>query len=182
MTLDESIDITSWFKIHFIENNGMAYGMEFGSKYLLTLFRLIAVGCIVFYIHLVSKEKARWPYIITLAVIVAGAAGNIFDCLFYGLIFNGSSPFYVSYFVPFGHGYSSFLTGRVVDMFYFPLIVTTYPDWIPHFGGKDFIFFSPIFNFADACISVGIVSLLLFFSKDLSTISDTLSKFKRKGK
>jgi signal peptidase II len=182
MTLDESIDITSWFKIHFIENNGMAYGMEFGSKYLLTICRIIAVCCIVFYIHLISKQKARWSYIITLSVIVAGAAGNIFDCMFYGLIFNGSSPFYVSYFVPFGHGYSSFLTGRVVDMFYCPLIVTTYPAWVPHFGGQEFIFFSPIFNFADACISVGIVILLLFFSKDLSTISETFSKLKKGGK
>lgn len=99
------------------------------------------------------------------------AVGNLVDCMFYGLIFNASSPYYVSYFVPFGQGYAPFLMGKVVDMFYFPLIVTTWPEWMPLVGGDEFIFFSPVFNFADSCISVGVVLLLLFCRKELSQIS-----------
>jgi signal peptidase II len=106
---------------------------------------------------------------------MAGALGNLFDSMFYGLIFNASSPFYVSYFVPFGTGYSSFLQGKVVDMFYFPLIVSTWPDWMPFWGGEDFVFFSPVFNFADACVSVGIVILFLFYRKDLEGLSSVFS-------
>lgn len=105
----------------------------------------------------------------------AGAIGNLIDCMFYGLIFNASSPYYVSYFVPFGHGYAPFLMGKVVDMFYFPLIVTTWPEWIPFVGGDEFVFFSPVFNFADSCVSVGVILILLFCRKELSQIS-----FKRK--
>ena len=111
-----------------------------------------------------------------MAMIVAGAAGNVIDCMFYGLIFNASSPFYVSYFVPFGTGYADFLMGKVVDMFYFPLIVTTWPQWVPFFGGEEFIFFSPVFNFADACISVGVVLMLLFCRKDMEGIGDTFRR------
>ena len=104
-------------------------------------------------------------------MVMAGAMGNIIDCMFYGLIFNASSEFYTSYFVPFGEGYAPFLMGKVVDMFYFPLIVSTWPDWMPMVGGEDFVFFSPIFNFADASISVGVVLLLLFYRKELSKLS-----------
>ena len=103
----------------------------------------------------------------------------MFDSMFYGLIFNASSPFYVSYFVPFGSGYSSFLQGKVVDMFYFPLIVSTWPDWMPFWGGEEFIFFSPVFNFADACVSVGIVILFIFYRKDLEGLSEAFSGKKR---
>ncbi len=171
MTLHESIQITDWFKICFIENNGMAYGMEIGSKLLLSIFRIIMIGVLGYYLYLQVKNKARTGYIVCLSMVVAGAVGNMIDCMFYGLIFNASSDFYTSYFVPFGSGYAPFLMGKVVDMFYFPLIVTTWPQWIPFVGGEDFIFFSPIFNFADASISVGFVLLLLFFREELSTIS-----------
>lgn len=171
MTLHESIQIADWFKICFIENNGMAYGMEIGSKLLLSIFRIIMIGVLGYYLYLQVKKKARTGYIVCLSMVVAGAVGNMIDCMFYGLIFNASSDFYTSYFVPFGSGYAPFLMGKVVDMFYFPLIVTTWPQWMPFVGGEDFIFFSPIFNFADASISVGFVLLLLFFREELSTIS-----------
>jgi signal peptidase II len=104
-------------------------------------------------------------------MVLAGAVGNLIDCMFYGMMFNASSPHYLSYFVPFGSGYAPFLMGRVVDMFYFPLIVTTWPDWVPYWGGDEFVFFSPVFNFADANISVGVVLLLLFYHKEISQIS-----------
>ena len=110
-------------------------------------------------------------------MIFAGAVGNLIDSMFYGLVFNASSEFYTSYFVPFGTGYASFLMGKVVDMFYFPLIVTTWPDWVPFVGGNPYVFFSPVFNFADASISVGVVLLLLFYRKEISEIS-----FKKKVK
>jgi signal peptidase II len=173
MTLHESIQIADWFKICFIENNGMAYGMEIGSKLLLSIFRIIMIGVLGYYLYLQVKKKARTGYIVCLSMVVAGAVGNMIDCMFYGLIFNASSDFYTSYFVPFGSGYAPFLMGKVVDMFYFPLIVTTWPQWMPFVGGEDFIFFSPIFNFADASISVGFVLLLLFFRNELSSVSLT---------
>lgn len=171
MTLHEQIDILSWFKIVFIENNGMAYGMEIGSKLVLSIFRIIAIAVLGYYIYGQVKKKARWGYIVCLAMIMAGAAGNIFDSMFYGLIFNASSEYYVSYFVPFGTGYAPFLMGKVVDMFYFPLITTTWPEWVPMVGGQPYVFFSPIFNFADSSISVGVVLLLLFYRKEISEIS-----------
>lgn len=171
MHLHECITITDWFKICFIENKGMAFGMEIGSKLVLSLFRIVAVSVIGYYIYLQVKQKARTGYIVCLAMVMAGAIGNIIDCMFYGLIFNASSEFYTSYFVPFGEGYAPFLMGKVVDMFYFPLIVSTWPDWMPMVGGEDFVFFSPIFNFADASISIGVVLLLLFYRKELSKLS-----------
>ena len=171
MHLHECITITDWFKICFIENKGMAFGMEIGSKLVLSLFRIVAVSVIGYYIYLQVKQKARTGYIVCLAMVMAGAMGNIIDCMFYGLIFNASSEFYTSYFVPFGEGYAPFLMGKVVDMFYFPLIVSTWPEWMPMVGGEDFVFFSPIFNFADASISVGVVLLLLFYRKELSKLS-----------
>ncbi len=171
MMLHEQIEVLSWFKIVFIENNGMAYGMEIGSKLVLSIFRIIAIAFLGWYIAQQVRKQARWGYIICLAMIMAGAAGNIFDSMFYGLIFNASSEFYTSYFVPFGTGYAPFLMGKVVDMFYFPLIVTTWPDWVPYVGGHPYVFFSPIFNFADSSISVGVVLLLLFYRKEISEIT-----------
>jgi signal peptidase II len=171
MTLHEQIEIFSWFKIVFIENNGMAYGMEIGSKLVLSLFRVVAVSVLGYYIAQQVRKQARYGYLICLSMVMAGAAGNIFDSMFYGLIFNASSEFYTSYFVPFGTGYASFLMGKVVDMFYFPLIVTTWPDWVPMFGGQPYVFFSPVFNFADASISVSVVLVLLFYRKEISEIT-----------
>ena len=171
MTLHEQIEILSWFKIVFIENNGMAYGMEIGSKLVLSLFRVVAISLLGYYMVGLVKRQVRWGYLVCLSMIFAGAIGNLLDSMFYGLIFNASSEFYTSYFVPFGSGYAPFLMGKVVDMFYFPLIVTTWPDWVPMVGGNPYVFFSPIFNFADASISVGVVILLLFYRKEISELS-----------
>ena len=176
MTLHEQIEILSWFKIVFIENNGMAYGMEIGSKLVLSLFRVVAISLLGYYMVGLVKRQVRWGYLVCLSMIFAGAIGNLLDSMFYGLIFNASSEFYTSYFVPFGSGYAPFLMGKVVDMFYFPLIVTTWPDWVPVVGGNPYVFFSPVFNFADASISVGVVLLLLFYRKEISEIS-----FKKKS-
>ncbi len=173
MSLHESIHITDWFYITFIENMGMAFGMQLGSKIILSLFRIVAIIALSYYIWLEVKKNARTGYIACLAMVLAGAAGNLIDCMFYGLIFNESSPYYVSYFVPFGTGYAPFLMGKVVDMFYFPLIETEWPMWMPFVGGDHFVFFSPVFNFADACISVSVVLLLLFYRKEISSMSLT---------
>lgn len=171
MELHESIHVFDWFYITFIENNGMAYGMQLGSKLLLSLFRLIAISVLGYYVWRQVKAGARWGYVVCLSMILAGAVGNLIDCMFYGMIFEQSTPYHIAQFTAFGEGYSSFLMGRVVDMFYFPLIVSTWPDWVPWYGGDEFIFFSPVFNFADANISVGVVVLLLFFRKELGDIS-----------
>lgn len=171
MPLGGQIHVADWFYIKFIENNGMAYGMTFINKPVLSLFRLVLICLLGWYIVGQIRKNARTFYVFILSLVFAGAVGNLIDCMFYGLIFSSSSPYYVAYLVPFGDGYSSFLTGKVVDMFYFPLIVTTWPDWVPVWGGQEFIFFSPIFNFADACISVGFVLLILFCRKELSQLS-----------
>lgn len=171
MTLHEQIEILSWFKIVFIENNGMAYGMEIGSKLVLSLFRVIAISILGYYIWQQAQKKVRWGYIVCLSMVLAGAAGNIFDSAFYGLIFNTSSEHYTSYFVPFGTGYAPFLMGKVVDMFYFPIIHTYWPEWVPMVGGQPYVFFSPIFNFADSAITVGVVFLLLFYRKEIGELS-----------
>ena len=171
MTLHESIHITDWFYIAFIENNGMAFGMQLGSKIVLSLFRVIAITLLGYYICQQVRRDGKTGYIVCLAMVLAGAAGNLIDCMFYGLVFNESSPYYLSYFVPFGSGYAPFLMGKVVDMFYFPLIETDWPQWVPLVGGDHFVFFSPVFNFADASISVSVVLLLLFYRKEISSIS-----------
>ncbi len=171
MTLGEAKRVTDWFYIEFIENNGMAYGMKFINKLVLSLFRLFAIGFIGYYLaKIIKKNVAPLGYIVLITMVLAGAAGNLIDCLFYGLIFDASTPFTVSQFVPFGEGYSTFLHGKVVDMFYFPIIQTTWPEWVPYFGGSEYVFFSPVFNFADACISVGVVALLLFYRKQLEVL------------
>lgn len=170
MLLHESHEVTSWFYITFIENKGMAYGMSFINKPVLSLFRLLAIIVIGTYLYKQVQQGARWIYITLLSMVLAGAAGNLIDCMFYGLCFTESTPYDVAYAVPFGDGYAEFLTGKVVDMFYFPLIVTQYPDWVPFYGGQEFIFFSPVFNFADASISTSVVCLLLFCHKELSAL------------
>ena len=171
MHLHESIHITDWFYISFIENMGMAFGMQIGSKILLSLFRVVAIAVLGYYIWRQVLKNARTGYLVCLAMVLAGAAGNLIDCMFYGLCFANSSEFYTSYIVPFGSGYAPFLMGKVVDMFYFPLIESEWPQWMPFIGGDHFVFFSPVFNFADASISVGVVLLLLFFRKEISEIS-----------
>lgn len=171
MTLHESIRVTDWFYISFIENNGMAYGMQLGSKLALSLFRVAAISLLAYYLWLQVRQKARMGYIVCLTMVLAGAIGNLIDCIFYGMIFTASTEYFTSYFVDFGTGYAPLLMGKVVDMFYFPLIVTTWPQWVPVWGGQEFIFFSPVFNFADANISVGVVLLLLFYRKEISQIS-----------
>ena len=166
MYLGERIEITSWFSLVFVENNGMAFGWElWGGKLLLTLFRLIAVGFIGWFIYSEINKRRPTGYIVCLTLIAAGAAGNIIDCLFYGLIFNNPPYPQVAELQPWGAGYGEFLYGRVVDMCYFPLIEWDMPTWMPFYPGEHCIFFSPIFNFADAAISCGIIALLLFYRK-----------------
>ena len=164
----ESIHITDWFYIFFTENNGMAFGMEIFGKLFLSSFRIVAVCLIIWYLIKIIKENYKTGYIVCISLILAGAIGNILDSAFYGLIFNESTNSSIATFVPFGHGYETFLHGKVVDMFYFPIIDTFWPEWMPLVGGQHFIFFSPIFNFADASISCGIIALLLFYSKYLN--------------
>lgn len=176
MTLGSSIEITNWFYIAFIENKGMAFGMTLGSKVVLSVIRIVAVSAIGWFIWQTVRQHGRTRYVVLLSLIAAGAAGNIFDSMFYGLIFSNSSPDYVSYFVPFGTGYASFLMGRVVDMFYFPLIHGTFPMWFPLWGGESFTFFSPVFNFADASITVGVIAMLIFCRKDLESFNATVDK------
>ena len=171
MSLHESIQVTDWFYITFIENMGMAFGMQLGSKIVLSLFRVAAISVLGYYIWQQVRKQARTGYIVCLSMVLAGAAGNLIDCMFYGLVFNNSSEFYLSYFVPFGTGYAPFLMGKVVDMFYFPLIETEWPLWMPFVGGEHFVFFSPVFNFADSSISVSVVLLLLFYRQEISKIT-----------
>lgn len=154
-----------WFQIRFIENNGMAFGMELFSKLFLTGFRVVAVAFLVYILIKLIKDRT-YPtgFVFAVAMILAGAAGNIIDCLFYGEIFS-SSYGQVAHLVPWGEGYASFMQGRVVDMFYFPLF--TWPQWMPLIGGD--IFFGPVFNFADACISCSVVAILIFYRKFLLT-------------
>ncbi|APW32866.1 lipoprotein signal peptidase [Prevotella intermedia ATCC 25611 = DSM 20706] len=177
MNIGEEIVVFDWFRISFIENRGMAFGMEIGSKLFLSLFRIVAVGGLTWYIWKKIKEGARIGYIVVLSMIYAGAAGNIFDSLFYGEIFTASHPYYTNLppaqLVPWGEGYASILMGNVVDMFSFPLFHGTFPNWFPVWGGEDFTFFSAIFNFADACISVGVVVLFLFYRNDFNNIKAT---------
>lgn len=169
MFLHESINVCGdWFYIYFTENPGMAFGMELGSKLFLTLFRVVAVSFLVYYLYKIIRNKA-FPigYVVCIALVLAGAAGNIIDCLFYGEIFTDSEN-NIATLVPWGHGYGSFMYGKVVDMFYFPLFSFDWPTWIPFIGGDNFVFFSPIFNFADACISCSVIIIALFYYKYVS--------------
>ena len=166
--LGEESQIFDWFIIHFTENNGMAFGMEFGGyagKKMLTLFRIIVVGIGVKYIFNLTKKKKSNGTLIALGLIIGGAIGNIIDSSFYGIIFNESYN-NVASFMPESGGYSSLLHGKVVDMFYFPLINSHFPNWLPIWGGEHFIFFRPVFNIADAGISVGIFIIFLFYRKE----------------
>ena len=159
--------IGHWFNIHFTENNGMAFGLEFGGsfgKLFLSLFRIILVGGIGWYLFHLIKTKAHAGMIVCFSLIFAGAIGNIIDSAFYGLIFSDSDMGMARLF-PAEGGYGTFLHGRVVDMLYFPLIEGHFPQWFPVWGGEEFSFFRPIFNIADSSISVGVAALLIFQSK-----------------
>lgn len=170
MYMHEMIEITPWFKILFTENRGMAFGMELVDKLFLTSFRIVAVAFLIYIIGKQIKQGIDYLFLICLSLILAGATGNIIDCLFYGMVFNNPPAPIVAEFVPWGTGYDTMFYGRVVDMFYFPLVEWNWPDWLPFCGGEHFIFFSPIFNFADACISCGVIAVLLFCRKQLQAI------------
>lgn len=163
---DEIVVFKNWFILHFVENNGMAFGFEFAGEYgklFLTIFRLVAIGAIGWYLVKLTKNKELpFGFIVCISLILAGAIGNIIDSLFYGMIFEDSYG-KVSAVFPEGGGYATFLHGKVVDMFYFPLIEGRYPDWIPFLGGDPFIFFRPVFNIADSSITVGIFSIMIFY-------------------
>ncbi|MBQ1485091.1 MAG: lipoprotein signal peptidase [Muribaculaceae bacterium] len=168
----EEVEITSWFKLLFIENNGMAFGMELGSKLLLTLFRIIASGAFIYYLwRLRNSDDVPKGYIACIALITAGALGNVIDCIAYGLIFNNPMPPQVAQLFPPDGGYATLFNGRVVDMLYFPLCEWNWPQWMPMIGGNHFVFFQPIFNIADASLSVSVIVLILFYARYLATIS-----------
>ena len=154
----------NWFIIHFTENNGMAYGMEFGGQFgklFLSSFRILAVAGIGYYLWRLSKSNEDRLYVACIALVFAGAVGNIIDSAFYGMIFSDSG-YDIAKFMPAEGGYSSFLHGKVVDMFYFPVIEGHFPSWFPIWGTEEFVFFRPVFNFADASISVGVILIILF--------------------
>lgn len=173
MTMGEEFSVIgSWFRIHFVENNGMAFGFEFGGDYgkiFLSLFRIAAVFGIGWYILKLVKKDLPMGFIACVALIFAGAIGNIIDSAFYGLIFNDSFG-QVSTLFPDGGGYATFLHGRVVDMFYFPLFSGVFPSWVPLVGGTDFEFFRPVFNVADSAISIGIFSIILLYRKQFNSL------------
>jgi signal peptidase II len=156
-----------WARIHFVENKGMAFGLELGGNYgklILSLFRIVVVSAMGFYIYALIKEKVNFGLLASIGLIMAGALGNIIDSAFYGIIFSDSNPYHrnVAELFPAEGGYGSFLHGKVVDMFYFPLFETTWPSWVPKLGGSTFQFFRPVFNIADSAITIGVFSIIMF--------------------
>ena len=165
--LGEDRELTSWFHLRFIENNGFAFGIEWLNKYVLTFGRIIAVVFFCWCMNrLIKVSEYRTGFIVSFALIIAGAAGNIFDCVFYGELFNDPWPTEVATLFPADGGYAGWFEGKVVDMLYFPLFSWTWPQWMPGIGGKEFEFFQYIFNLADASISVGVLMLIFFYSSD----------------
>ena len=176
MLYHEEIRIADWFYIHFLENPGFAFGMQFIPKTVLTLSRAFFSCLIAWYlVHLVKEEYKR-GYIVCIALILAGAIGNVIDCLFYGALFSESTPTQVAALAAPGEGYADWLTGRVVDMFYFPLFEFDWPGWMPLIGGRHFLFFSPVFNVADAAVSCGVIAMILFYRNTLSESMETMKR------
>lgn len=171
--IGESVKVFDWFYIYFIENNGMAFGMEIFGKLFLTLFRIVAVGFLGYFIHVLIKREARQGFVLTVALVLAGAAGNIIDSVFYGVLFSESTPYSIAAFLPEGGGYASLFYGKVVDMFYFPLI---------HNSAGEVIFFNPIFNIADSAITVSVILILLFFLRDLNLSLETKTEKEKREK
>ena len=181
MYIGEAIDVTGWFKIAFIENNGAAFGMELGSKLFLSIFRIIASGALGYALwHICRRPQYTMGFVASVALILAGAIGNIIDCMFYGLIFDAPMPPQVATLFPEGGGYAPFFYGRVVDMLYFPLFSFYWPHWIPFVGGEYFEFFRPIFNIADSAICVGVAIILIFYYKQLSIEDNTQPNTEKK--
>ncbi|MFN2395870.1 MAG: lipoprotein signal peptidase [Bacteroidales bacterium] len=174
MTLGQNIPVLgNWFNIYFIENEGMAFGMQFSGEYgklILSIFRIIAVIFIGWYIHKLILQKAHHGLIVSVSLIMAGAMGNIIDSAFYGLIFSESYFSQTAELMPETGGYATFLHGRVVDMLYFPIIRGNFPDWFPFRGGQEFIFFRPVFNLADSAITIGVLILLVFQKKFFDSV------------
>ncbi|KAF0194280.1 MAG: signal peptidase II [Bacteroidetes bacterium] len=166
MSLGQEINVFgNWFIIHFTENPGMAFGMQFSGDYgklLLSIFRIIAIVGIIYYLYLITRKKVKTGLIVSLSLVLAGAMGNMIDSAFYGMIFSSSNYFEVARLFPAEGGYGTFLHGRVVDMFYFPIFQGFYPSWVPFVGGNDFIFFRPVFNIADSSITIGVMLMILF--------------------
>jgi len=177
MTMGQEYQILGdWFIIHFTENEGMAFGLSFGGsfgKLALSLFRILAIVGIGWYLNDLIRNKANSGLIVSISLIFAGAAGNIIDSAFYGMIFSQSSYHTVATLFPPGGGYGSFLHGRVVDMLYFPILQGYYPAWFPIWGGQDFEFFRPVFNIADSSITIGVFLLILFQRKFFTKSSQT---------
>jgi len=155
-----------WARIHFVENPGMAFGLELAGDYgklILSLFRIVVVSAMIYYIYILIKEKVSYGMLLSIGLIMAGALGNIIDSAFYGLIFSESGGHAIAEMFPEGGGYGTFLHGKVVDMFYFPMFSGFFPDWFPFWGGKPYLFFRPVFNLADSAITTGVFSIILFY-------------------
>jgi signal peptidase II len=166
MSLGEEINVMgNWFIIHFTENPGMAFGLQFSGNYgklILSIFRIVAIIGIIYYLYIITRKKVKTGLIVSLSFVLAGAAGNMIDSAFYGMIFSSSNYFEVARFMPVEGGYGTFLHGRVVDMFYFPIFQGIYPSWVPFVGGTDYIFFRPVFNIADSSITIGVLLMIIF--------------------